>query len=182
MKFESVVNIRPGSVILSWLLLAALLTSVVENLLVGEFLWAGFGLLTIAVALLPPVLASDWNVMVSWKVLLLSALPAFTHLLDLFVPSIGYVSIAALGLLITAEIDQFTTAQMPRVLAGAMVVMATMSVASFWVTGRYFANLWLGTAFVTTVDALMWELIAASTIGVGFGLLFELWLRNREVN
>lgn len=181
MKFGSVLNIRPPNAILAWLLLGALAASVAETLLEGELLWAGFGVVTIAVALVPPILAMDRTVMVSWNVLLLSALPAFTHVLDVFSPLVGYVSVAALGLLVVAEIDQFSTARLPNWFAATLVVMATMTVASLWVSVRFFANRWLDTSFVTSVDALMWGLVAASAVGIGFGVLFELGIREREV-
>lgn len=180
MRFGSVLHIARANAILAWILLAGLSVSVAGNFVGDELLWALFGTATILIALVPPLLAKNPTVMVSWKVLLLSVLPALTHVLNVFIPLLGYVSIAALGLLIVSEIDQFTSARLPNWLAAALVVMATMTVASFWVSVRFFSNLWLGTSFVTSVEALMWGLIAATAIGVGFGILFGGWLRSEE--
>lgn len=174
---DALIETRFRNAVLSWLLVAVLAVSVAVDLLNDEVLWASFTAVVIAVALVPTVVASDATVTVSWEILLVSAVPALARLADVFVDPLGYLSVAALGLLVVAEIDQFTPARLPGWFAAAMVVMTTMSVASSWVIVRYFANLSFGTAFATSIDALMVELIVASGIGLGFGVLFELGLR-----
>lgn len=177
---DSIVDTDAANAAVSWVLVAVLVGSVVESLLEGELLWAGFFAGVVTVALVPVVLTRDWTVMVSWEVLFLSALPASALLADTFPRTLGYLAVAALGLLVVAEIDRYSSARMPGWFAALLVVMATMSVGSVWTIVRYVANRWLATAFETTVEALMWDLIVATAVGIAFGVLFELVLRTRE--
>lgn len=179
-RMDSMVDTQASNAAVSWVLVAVVVGSVIESLLEGEVLWAGFLAVVVTVALVPGVVTMDYTVMVSWEVLFLSGLPALAMLVDAFVSPFGYLSVAALGLLVVAEIDRFSSARMPGWFAASLVVMATMSVGSVWAIVRYFSNRWLATAFETTVDALMWDLIIASAVGIVFGVLFELVLRTRE--
>jgi len=179
-RLDSLIGSGTSNAALSWVFVGILTASISESLLEGDILWALFSAVVITVAVIPAVQSRDYSVMVSWEILLLSALPAFARLVDAFTTPLGYLSVAALGLLVVAEIDQFTPARMAGWFAGALVIMTTMSVASSWIILRYFANRLLGTAFVTTVDALMWDLIVASTVGIVFGVVFELVFREQE--
>lgn len=175
---DSLVRDRPSNAALAWALVAVLVGTAVERLLAADLYWAGFAALVIAVALVP-VVVRDERVTVSWPVLALAALPALARVVGVFRPPLGYLAVAALGLLVVAEVDRFTTAQMPGWFAAAMVVMATMTAASLWTTVRYAAN-YLAATPIPPVDALMWDLVIATGVGLGFGLLFELTLRVEE--
>lgn len=179
-RLDSLVARGPSNATIAWLLVAGLVASTVERLLAGDPLSAGFSATVVTVALVPAVLSRDPTVMVSWPVLLLSALPPLARVLGVFVQPLAYLSVAALGLLVVAEIDRFTSARMPPWFAVAMVVMATMSVASTWAAVRYLANVALGTDYFTTAAALMWDLVAASATGVLAGVAFEAAFRAQE--
>lgn len=165
----------------SWVLVGVLVATVVERLLAGEPHQASFAAVAVAIALVPAVHARDPAVMPAWPVLAFSALPALALAVGAFVDLFAYVAVAALGLLAVAEIDQFSAARMPGWFAAAMVVMATMTVASTWTIVRYGASRWLDAPFVPGVNALMWDLVLATAVGLAAGILFELALRGREV-
>lgn len=177
---DFLVDVGPSNATLSWLLIAILVAAVVANLVNGAILWAGFFSVVIAIALVPVVFTRNASIMVSWEILLLSVLPALAQVSGVFARPLGYLSVAALGLLVVAEINQFTSARLPGWFLAVFVVMTTMSVASVWTIVRYAANLMVGTNFVTTVDALMWDLVVASSVAVGFGVLFQIGLGRVE--
>lgn len=176
-RVDSLVTGRLSNATVAWTLVAVLVASTVWSLLAGDPLWALFSAAVIAIAVVPAVTATDPAVTVSWPILLLSALPAIARPAGLFVQPLGYVSVAALGLLVVAEIDRFSAAEMPGWVAGVLVLMTTMSVASTWAVVRYLANVAVGTAFFTTTEALMWDLVVASATGAVAGAVFERWLR-----
>jgi len=179
-RVDSLVTGRLSNATVAWTLVAVLVASTVWSLLAGDPLWALFSAAVIAIAVVPAVTATDPSVTVSWPILLLSALPAIARPAGIFVKPLGYGSVAALGLLVVAEIDRFSAAEMPGWVAAVLVVMTTMSVASTWAVVRYLANVAVGTAFFTSTEALMWDLVVASTTGVVAGAVFERWLRGEE--
>lgn len=164
----------------SWALVGVLVVTVVERLLAGAPLQGAFAAVAVAIALLPPVHARDPAVMAAWPVLALLTLPAVGLAVDAFVEPATYLAVATLGLLVVAEIDQFSQARMPGWFAAGMVVMATMTVASAWTIVRYGAGRWLGFGYATSVGALMWDLVVATAVGIGAGALFEFALHERE--
>lgn len=164
---------------LSWTLVGVMSINVGVSLIDSDILWAGFGVAVIIIAILPAVISADVSVMVAWEVLLICACPALARLAGVGSGPLEYLSLAALGLLAVAEIDRFSSALMPSWFAATFVVMATMSFASVWAIVQYFANRWLGTAFATTVEALMWDLVVASVAGLTMALIFEGFLRDR---
>lgn len=165
----------------SWALVGVLVATVVERLLAGAPFQASFAAVAVAIALVPAVRVRDPTVMPAWPVLALAALPAVALAVGAFVDLFAYVAVASLGMLAVAEIDQFSAARMPGWFAAAMVVMATMTVASTWTIVRYGASRWFGVPFATSVNALMWDLVLATAVGLAAGVLFELALRGREV-
>jgi hypothetical protein len=167
--------------VVSWLLVGVLGATVVERLLSGETLQAVFAIAAVALALVAPVLARDPIAMPAWPVLAVSALPAVALVVGAFVEPATYLAVAALGLLVVAEIDRFSAARMPGWFAAAMVVMATMTVANAWTVLRYGVAAWFGAGYETTVDALMWDLVVATTVAVVTGVLFAATLREAEV-
>jgi len=164
---------------LSWALVLVLVATVAESLLDGEMLWAGFSATVVAVALVPAVVSRDPTVLVTWEVLLLSALPGFANLIDVFVEPLGYVAVAALALLVVAEIHAFSSARMAPWFAALFVVLTTLTVAAAWAIVRYAADVAVGTAYLDTGNALMWELVAATGVGIAAGLLFGAYCSER---
>lgn len=166
---------RTTNAVLGWVVVAVLAVVAVERALLGELLWSGMAVAVILVALVPPVLARRPTEMLSWEVLALSALPAVLRLFGVLVDAMAYVSVAALALAIVAELDAFTSVEMAPGFSVVFVVVVTMAVAGLWTIGRYFSDAYLGTSLIGGANAAMWDLVAATAIGLVAGLLFELY-------
>lgn len=166
---------HPRNAALSWALLAIVLVSAVESVVEGTYLWAGFYAVVVGTAVAPAVVERSPTVLVAWEVLLCSALPAITHLFDVFVRPLTYLAIAALALLVVAEIDAFTAARLTTDFAAVAVVLTTLSVASTWTIVQYAADELLGTAYLGDLNAVMWDLVIASVVGVAAGAAFALY-------
>ena len=172
---SGLLSYRTTNAVLAWVVVAVLAVVAVERALLGELLWAGMAVVVIAVALVPPVLARRPTEMLSWEVLALSALPAVIRLFDLLVDVMAYLSVAALALAIVAELDAFTPVDMTPGFSVVFVVVVTMAVAGLWTIGRYFSDAFLGTALIGGANEAMWDLVAATAIGLVAGVFFELY-------
>jgi hypothetical protein len=178
--------LSPGSVAdderfttgLSWVLVAFASVDALVNVASGALLWGGFATVVSVVALVPAVIRRDSTAIVQPELLALAVLPLFVQSLGLFTQITTYAAVAALALLVVAEIETFSTAEMTRPFAVVFVVLTTMAVASVWAGAQWLSDAFLGTSFLTTRTALMWDLAVATLVGVGSGLLFELYFRH----
>jgi hypothetical protein len=176
---------------LSWLVVALILAVVVGSLLQGELLWAGFTGTLAVLVLLPPLSFRNLGAMLPWEIVLLSALPVVGRLFAT-VPVTGnlatYLAVAAVALIVTVELQLFTSVKMSPRFAVVFVSVATMATAGVWAVARWGADRTLGTAFIldpaltehAIEEALMWEFVASTVAGVGAGFLFA-WYLGREV-
>ncbi|HMB49918.1 MAG TPA: hypothetical protein VKM69_04580 [Natronoarchaeum rubrum] len=162
---------------LSWGIVGLVAFAAVESLFGGELLWAGLATATGAVAVLPPLRAGNARTMVSWEVLALTAVPLVGRSLGVVTQVATYLAVATLSLLIAVEIDSFSSAAMTPRFAVGFVVVTTMAVASLWTIAQYVADALLGTSSLPGQTRLMWDLILATAVGLGAGLLFELYFR-----
>jgi hypothetical protein len=172
---SGLLSYRLTNAILGWVVIAILAVVAVERALAGELLWSGMAVVVIGVALVPPVLARRPTEMLAWEVLALSALPAVLRSFDVLVGVMAYVSVATLALAIVVELDAFTAVEMTPGFSVVFVVIVTMAVASLWTIGRFFSDTYLGTSLISDANAAMWDLVAATAIGVVAGLVFELY-------
>lgn len=162
---------------LSWGIVALLAFAAVESILTRAPLWAGLAAVAAAVALLPPLRSRDPGVMVSWEVLVLLAVPLLGRSLGVVTQATTYLAVATLALLIAVEIDSFSSASMTPRFAVGFVVVTTMAVASLWTIAQFVADRTLGTTWLPGQTRLMWDLILATAVGIGSGLLFETYFR-----
>lgn len=162
---------------LAWVVLAVLALIAVERALSGELLWSGMAVAVILVGLVPPVVSRRPTEMLAWEVLALAALPAVARSFDVLVGPMTYLSVAAMALVVAVEIDAFTDVEMTPGFAVAFVVVVTMAVAGLWTVARYFSDVYLGTTLIVDQNSVMWDLVAATAVGVGAGIVFELYFR-----
>lgn len=162
---------------LSWLLVAVLAVVAITDLLTGEWLWAGFSAVLVALALVPAVATDDPMVFVTWEALLLATLPVAAQLVDGFADPMTYVSVATMALLVAVQLSAFSETRMPPWFAVAFVVMTTMTVAAVWAIVQFHADALLGTSFIPGRRELMWDLVGATAAGLGAGLVFEGYFR-----
>lgn len=166
--------------VLSWMPVALVLTVTVWAVLEGSVDWTFFGLGLATVLLIPPVTHGTPKTMVPWPMALLAALPFAVGVAagsGFLAEVTGYVTVAAMALLVVIELDAFTPVEMNRGFAIAFVIVTTMTVAGVWELLRWFWDLAFGTTLVESNDVLMRQLIAATGVGLIVGVVFDRYLR-----
>lgn len=165
---------------ISWLLVGLLALRAGASFLFGDILWGVYAVAIIAVALVPPLLLRDGSVLVNWVVLALAAAPVLAQGIVIAAEWTAYISLAALALLIVVEVHAFSSVEMPSWFAVLFVVLTTMTVAGLWGVLQYFSDVALGTSFLTGRTELMWDLVAATIVGIGAGVVFEAFFRKYD--
>ena len=171
---------RGGS--LCWGLLAVISLVVAYDLWTGGYLGAVLGLGVLLVIVGPSVVHRSIDILVPWQVLLIAVLALLARQAIGWEPVqfVGnYLVIATIAVVLAVEIHKYTRVEMNRAFATVFVAMVTMTVATAWALGRWGVDLILGTGFIPSNEALMWELIAAAAVGLGAGVLFDQYLRPR---
>jgi len=166
---------------IAWLLVAVIGAVGVAELATGSgFLWATFAAVLVALAVIPPLAFRSPLAMLPWEVLLLAAMPVLGMALGadrLTGHFTSYLSVAAIALVLTVELQSFTTVRMTPTFAIVLVVVTTMAAAGLWALLRWSADQLLGVPFTVDHDAVMWEFVYSAVAGLGAGLVFELYFR-----
>lgn len=165
---------------LAWLLVGFLLVVVVENLLDGDVLWAGFAAFVAVLTVVPAAAYRDGDVMLPWEVLVLAALPILAKSLATWVYGLRvttYLSVAALALIVAVELHAFTTVRMTHWFAILFVVVTTTATAGIWAVVQWLSDGFFGTTFIRSEYLLMWDFVYATLAGVVAGVVFELYFR-----
>lgn len=198
-RLRSVVEARRVNAAVAWGLVALLVLSAIGGVLTGDLVWVAFIAAIVALVVLPAVRFRDPRAMLPWEVLALATLPVLTRLLVTGVEILGvtltgristYFAVAAVALIVAVELDVFTPVRMTHTFAVFFVVIATMAAAGVWAVVKWTSDHLLRTAFypppgapveVTTAahEALMWDFVAATVIGVLAGVLFDWYFRQR---
>jgi hypothetical protein len=194
---ESVVEARRTNAVLAWVLVGVLLASAAGGLITGDLVWVALTAGVAALAVLPAARFRDARAMLPWEVLLLAALPVLSRLLVAGVEVFGvtltgrvstYFAVAAVALIVAVELDVFTPVRMSHTFAVFFVAIATMAAAGVWAVSKWVSDIAFGTAFYppptaseaalhAAHEALMWDFVAATAIGLLGGLLFEWYFR-----
>lgn len=176
----------------AWVLTAVAVVAVVGNAVAVAPLWAGFALVVVVLALVPPLTYRDPTAMLPWEVLLLATLPLLARVIAALQSDVvTYVAVSALALVVAVELHLLTPVEMNERFAVGFVVLATMAAAGVWAVVRYGSDVLLGTTLLLPpggVDApeealaavereLMVEFVASFVAGVVAGALFELYFR-----
>jgi hypothetical protein len=167
--------------VLAWALVAFVVVVAGATLFRGDLLWAGFAASVAALSLLPPLVLRTPRAMLPWEVLAIAAFPTVGRAFA--PPVVGdlpmYLSVAALALVVAVELHLFTAVEMSYQFAVVFVVITTMATAGAWAVVRWVADVFLGTGFLASGEALMWEFVASTVAGVGAGIVFEWYVRRR---
>lgn len=167
--------------LVAWAMVAMLVVVFVESLLDFDLLPMVLVAAMAAVVVAPAVAARNPRVMPPWEVLGLALLPVLVR--TLLGGELGtfatYLAIAAFALIITVELQMFTTLRVTHWFAVLFVVMATMATAAAWTVLRWNADRMLGTAYLTTNEALMLEWIYVTLAGLVAGVVFNFYFRRR---
>lgn len=171
---------KRANALLAWIFVAFVAVVAVVSLVRGQMLWAIFAASVVVLSVLPAVVLRSALVMVPWEVLALAALPTLARAFRPPVSGIStYLAVAALALVVAVELDLFTSVEMSYRFAVGFVVITTLAAAGAWAVVRWIADLYLGTGFLGSEDALMWEFVASTVAGIGAGLFFEGYVRRR---
>lgn len=167
---------------LSWLLVGVLAVSIPANLLAGNPIWATFLLAGLAVLVLPAVAFRDSSVMLPPEVTALAVFPGVSRVLapEWITEYVTYVAVAAVSLAVVVELALFTRTEMSERFAAAMVVLTTMAAIGAWAIVQFHADQYLGTEFLGSSDAVMWEFVRATVAGVVAAGVFHLYFRQRD--
>ena len=169
--------------LLGWSMVAVLLGVFVESLLGGDLLTMALIAAIAAIVVAPAVAARDPKAMLPWELLVIALLPVLVR--ALLGGEVGvfatYLAIAALALVITVELQLYTSLRVTRWFAVVFVVLTTMAAAGAWTVLRWNADRLLGTGFLTTNEALMREWLYVTLAGVAGGILFVVYFRRRDL-
>jgi len=173
-----------------WVLVVLVALLAAGSLLQGQVLSAGFALVIVGLALVPPVEFRSARAMLPWEVLVLASLPVLGRT---FVTLSGvgtgrlanYVAVAAIALIVAVELHVFTPVRMNRGFAIAFVVLTTMAAAGVWAVARWIPDVLLGTGFLlqpgleeATIERnLMLDFVASTVAGVVGGVVFQFYFR-----
>ena len=167
--------------LIAWAMVAVLGGAFVESLLRFDLLPMVLVAAIAAVVVAPAVAMRDPRVMLPWEVLALALLPVLVRVL--LRGELGtfatYLAIAALALTITVDLQMFTSLRVTHWFAVLLVVLTTMATAAAWTVLRWNADRLLGTAYLTTNEALMTEWMYVTLAGLAAGILFDAYFRRR---
>lgn len=171
---------RGGS--LCWGLLAVIFLIIAYDLWSGGYIGAVLGLAVLIAILGPSIVYRSVDILIPWQVLLIAVVALLARQAIAWEPVqfVGnYLVIATIAVVLAVEIHKYTRVEMNRTFATVFVSMVTMTVATAWALGRWGVDLVFGTGFIPSNEALMWELIAATAVGLGAGIFFDQYLRPR---
>lgn len=164
----------------SWVGIVAVHVAIAYSVADGRIAWALFGTGLAAVLLVAPLAFRSPRATPPGPVTLLAAV---AYVVGAVAPEgtvaglAAYAAIAAVALVVVAEIDAFTPVRTNRGFAVALVVMTTMSTAGAWELAKWSYDLAAGTSLVESNAAVMWRLVAATGAGLVAGAVFDLYLR-----
>lgn len=178
--------------ILGWLLVLFVLLIGLESAIDRDWVWVVVSLAVVALAVLPPAVFRNPEVMLPWEVLAIVVLPLLGRgiLSGLLADVAGYLGVAAVALVLAVDLDVFTPVRMTTSFAVVFVVLTTMATAGIWAVLRWISDVTLGTTLVypspppvspaveaVALEALMWDFVAATLGGILAGLIFALYFR-----
>ncbi|WP_342765865.1 hypothetical protein [Haladaptatus sp. DYF46] len=163
----------------AWILIGSIGIAVLVSVLDGDFLWSGFGLVALAVALIPVGTYRRATAMVPWESLLLVAIPILSVPFGPVLPrSVAvFLSVAALALVVSVEMDAFSTVELSPSFAVLFVVVTTMAIAGAWAVIQWVVDVTTGMQNLQNLRAVMWSLFAATGVGIGAGILFAAYFQ-----
>lgn len=178
---EALVGDRRLNAALAWVLTGFVALAAAGSLMGGDSLWTLFAICVAILAVMPMVAFRSVYAVLPWEVLVLAVLPLFGRTFGS--GAVGelamYLSVAAIALIVAVELQAFTSVRMTPGFAVVLVVIVTMATAGVWAVVRWAADLYLGTGFLGSEEALMWEFVASTVAGVVAGVVFEGYFRRR---
>lgn len=179
-RLRSLVDSGGTGAAIAWVLVAAVAVATLASAVAVDPAWTAYGLAVVTVAAVPAVRTGDLTVVLSWPALALAALPVLARWAGLFGAAVGYLGVAALALLVAVEVEAFSGTEMPPWFAVLFVVQTTLAVAALWGVVQYGSDVAFGTSYLAGRTDLMWDLVTATAVGIGAGVLFEVFFRGER--
>ncbi|MFB6270250.1 MAG: hypothetical protein ABEH83_09920 [Halobacterium sp.] len=168
--------------IIAWLLVAVLAGVFVDTVVDFDEQWMVFVAAVGAIVVVPPVAFREWRVMLPWELLVLALLPILVR--GLFGGDVGtfavYFALAAVALIVVVELHLFTSMHVTHWFAVVLVVMTTLASAAAWAIVQYNLDVYAGTSYLTTNEALMTEFLWVTLAGFAAGVVFDAYFRRRD--
>lgn len=180
--FESLFEDGRTNAVIAWLVVAIYLIVLVESLLSVDLAWVVFTAGALVVLLAPPATERSPHAMLPWELVVLASFPVVVRTLDISALSNTfsmYLSIAALALLVTAELHVLTEVRVTHWFAIVTVVLTTLAGAGLWAIARWWLDDLVNAAYLSTNEDLMREFVWVLLAGLVAGLLFDLYFRRR---
>ncbi len=180
-QLEALFTDSRRNALVGWLIVILFVGAIFESLTEGDWSWLVVVLTTLVVVIVPPILRGSPWVMVPWELLAIASIPISLRTIGVTTtaPVVTYLSIAALALLISAELHVFGPITITHWFAVVSVAMTTLAVAGLWAVLRFHLDRWLGTATLVDNTALMIEFAWAAVAGVLAGGLFAAYFHDR---
>jgi len=180
-RLEALFTDSRRNALVGWLIVVLFVGAILESLTAGDWSWLVVVLATLVVVIVPPVRRGSPWVMVPWELLAMASIPISLRTLGVTTtaPVVTYLSIAALALLISAELHVFGPITIPHWFAVVSVAMTTLAVAGLWAVLRFHLDRWFETATLVDNTALMIEFAWAAVAGVLAGGFFAVYFRHR---
>lgn len=179
-QLDQLIEDQRRNAIMAWLITAFLAAAMVESVIDLDLLWAGFTGSVLFLVMLPAMLHGDVRRTVPWELLLVTALPVLGHSLDVATlqhPLISYLSLAGIGIILTANLHLFTPVQLSHRFAIVFVVLTTLAASGWWAVAQWLSDLYRGTGFIQSETALMTGFLTALMAGFLGGILLDLYFR-----
>ena len=173
MTLEALANDDRVNAVVGWLLTGIVALDGVENALGGLPLWGGFELVIVAVAAGPAFVTRDWTAMVPWPLLSLAAVAVVASAGGVSFETVAYLAIATLALVITVELEAFTSVELSRRFAVFFAVLLTMALQALWTVAQFYSDQWFGTDYLRTQTELQWDFVIVTVVGLALGGLFQ---------
>jgi len=165
---------------IGWTAVVLIGLAAVESFLTQDLLWGAFALVLAAVSVLPAALARDTHEMVPWPLPVVGAAAIAVRATGVAADTAGYVAITTLAVVVVVELESYTAVEMSRRFAIAFAVMTTMALEGLWTMARFYSDQWLGTGFLQSQSAILWDFVLVTCVAVVMGALFELYFERLD--
>lgn len=183
MEFDDFFRDTWLNMVIAWFITGVIAAVFVESASGFDLLWMVFTGFLLGVIVLPPIAYRSRYAVLPWELLLVTAVPVIVRALNLSVLSgriATFVSLAALALIIAVELHVFTSVKFSHGFAVLFVVVSTLAIEGVWSLARFYLDVFLGTSFLTTNEALMVEWGEVMVAGLFAGLLFDFYFQRRD--
>ena len=168
---------------ISWVLTLSVLAVFFESLADLDLLWILFSGFTLAVLVIPPFSYKNLKIMLPWEVILLAVIPILVRTFQISVLAneiATYTAFAGLALIIAVELHVFTNVKFNHAFAILFTVISTLAIAGLWAILRFQMDIYLGTSYLSTNQALMDEFAKVLAAGTIAGIMFDTYFRKRD--